>query len=79
MTDLKDAFDAAFYAEAKKRGLEDHEAWVSLINQAENALQAMWDHFGTLSDNEMLGMPCKDALVKCRSALVAIKDARDGQ
>lgn len=45
-----------------------------LIAQATDALQAMWNHFGDLSDNDMLGMPCKDALVKCRDALAALKE-----
>jgi hypothetical protein len=60
------------------RSLEHHDAWVALITQAEDALQAMWKHFGDLSDNDMLGMPCKAALIKCRSALAAIKKAKDG-
>lgn len=58
--------------------LEHHDAWVSLITQAENALQAMWDTFGDLSDNQMLGMPCRGALVKCRAALAAIEKAKRG-
>lgn len=49
-----------------------------LIDQVQDALQAMWDHFGDLSDNDMLGMPCKDALVKCRSALAALKELEHG-
>lgn len=68
-------FDAA----RASRSLEHHDAWVTLITQAENALQAMWNHFGDLSDNEMFGMPCKGALVKCRSALAAIKKAKEGR
>lgn len=76
---VKEAFDKAFYNEAARRGLAYHEAWVALINQSEEALQAMWNHFGDLSDNEMLGMPCKDALVKCRAALSAIKVAKEGK
>jgi hypothetical protein len=66
-----------FY-DADRRKLEYHNAWVALITQAEDALQAMWSHFGDLSDNDMLGMPCKGALVKCRSALAAIKKAKEG-
>ena len=61
------------------RSLEHHDAWVSLITQAEDALQAMWNHFGDLSDNDMLGMPCKGALVKCRLALATIKKAKEGR
>ena len=72
---LGSMFDAARAA----RSVEHHDAWVSLITQAEDALQAMWNHFGDLSDNDMLGMPCKDALVKCQSALAAIRRAKDGR
>lgn len=78
-TTVEEALDAAFHQEAQRCGLEHHDAWVTLINQSEEAPQAMWDHFGDLSDNEMLGMPCRDALVKCRSALSAIKQAKEGR
>ena len=71
--------DTMFDAARAARSIEHHDAWVSLVTQAEDALQAMWNHFGDLSDNDMLGMPCKGALVKCRSALAAIRKAKDGR
>lgn len=73
----KRLLDSMFDAARASRSLEHHDAWVTLITQAEDALQAMWNHFG--SDNDMLGMPCKGALVKCRLALAAIEKAKEGR
>lgn len=61
--------DALNLPDLLKRCKDHISAGIDSRNELVEALKGMWETFGDLSDNEMLHMSCKDALVKCRDAI----------